>query len=81
MHVVCLVKMKKEYKTFKETGDSRYNYQNELDKFCFQHDIADGDFKDLNKKQLLIKYYIIKHLIFLKMQDTMNITWNCFNGL
>ena len=25
---------------FKETGDSRYKYQNELDKACFQHDIA-----------------------------------------
>ena len=26
-------------KTFKETGDSRQIYQNELDKACFQHDI------------------------------------------
>ena len=23
-----------------ETGDSRYIYQNELDKACFQHDMA-----------------------------------------
>ena len=35
---------------FKETGDSRYIYQNELDKACFQHDITYGDFKDLNRR-------------------------------
>ena len=32
---------------FKETGDSRYIYQSKLDKACFQHDLAYGDFKDL----------------------------------
>ena len=31
-------------------GDSRYIYQNELDKVCFQHDMAYGDFKDLNRR-------------------------------
>ena len=25
-------------------------YQNEVDKVCFEHDIAYGDFKDLNKR-------------------------------
>ena len=35
---------------FKETGDSRYIYQNEPDKVCFQHDIAYGDFKDLSRR-------------------------------
>ena len=30
----------------KETGDSRYIYQNKLDKSCIQHDMACGDFKD-----------------------------------
>ena len=34
---------------FKETGDSRYIYLNELDKACFQHDMAYGDFKDLTR--------------------------------
>ena len=29
---------------FKETGDSRYIYQNELDKVCFQHDMTYQDF-------------------------------------
>ena len=35
---------------FKETRDSRYTYQNELDKACFQHDMAYGDFKDLTRR-------------------------------
>ena len=60
-------KNKERIKKFKETGDSRYIDQNELDKACFQHDTAYGDFKDLDRKQLLIKYYMIKHLILLKM--------------
>ena len=34
---------------FKETEDSRYNYQNELDKACFQHVVAYGDFKYLTR--------------------------------
>ena len=37
-------------KKFKEIGDSRYSYQNELDKACFQHDMAYEDFKDLNRR-------------------------------
>ena len=28
----------------------RYIYQNELDKACFQHEIAYGDFKDLARR-------------------------------
>ena len=28
-------------------GDLRYIYQNELDKACFQHDLAYWDFQDL----------------------------------
>ena len=35
---------------FKETGESRCIYKNELDKACFQHDMAYGDFKDLAKR-------------------------------
>ena len=34
----------------KETGDSRYIYQNELDEASFQHDMAYGDFKDLTRR-------------------------------
>ena len=34
----------------KETGDSIYIYRNELDKACFQHDMAYRGFKDLAKR-------------------------------
>ena len=33
-------KNKERIQIFKEAGDSRYIYQNELDKACFQHDMA-----------------------------------------
>ena len=36
---------KERIKKFKQTGDTRYIYRNELDKACFQHDSADH--KDL----------------------------------
>ena len=38
-------KNKERIQKFKETGDSRYIYGNELDKASFQHDVAYGDFK------------------------------------
>ena len=34
----------------KKTGDTKYTYRNELDKACFQHDMAYGDFKDLARR-------------------------------
>ena len=34
---------------FKETRDFQYISQNELDKACFQHDMAYGDFKYLTR--------------------------------
>ena len=37
-------KNEERIKKFKETGDSRCIYQNELDKACFQHEMAYGDF-------------------------------------
>ena len=42
-------KNKERIQKFKETGDTKYIYKNELDKACFQHDLAYGDFKDLAK--------------------------------
>ena len=33
-----------------KTGDTSYIYKNEVDKACFQHDMAYGDFKDLPKR-------------------------------
>ena len=45
-----LTKNKERIQKFKETGDTCYIYKNELDKACFQHDMAYGDFKDLARK-------------------------------
>ena len=39
----------------KETGDLRYDYKNELEKSCFQHDMAYGDFKDLQSRTASFK--------------------------
>ena len=41
---------KERIQKFKETGDTNYIYKNELDKVCFQHDMAYGDLKDLAKR-------------------------------
>ena len=46
---VLFTKNKERIQKFKETGDARYIYRNELDKACFPHDMAYGDFKDLAK--------------------------------
>ena len=43
-------KHKKRIRKSKETGDSQYIYQNELDKACFQHDMVYGDFKDITTR-------------------------------
>ena len=48
---------KERIQKFKETGDTNYIYKNELDKTCFQYDMAYGDFEELVKE--------IKHLILL----------------
>ena len=38
---------KQRIKKFKQTGDTRYIYRNELNKACFQHNSAYADHKDL----------------------------------
>ena len=43
-------KNKESIQKFKETGDTNYIYENELDKACFQHDMAYGDFKYLARR-------------------------------
>ena len=70
-------KNKVRIQKFKETGDSRYIYQNELDKACFQHHVL-WRFKDLLRWQLLIKYYVMKHLILLKIQIMLDINAGLF---
>ena len=57
-HSACdaFTKSKEIIQKFKQTGDSRYIYKNELDKDCFQHDMAYGDFKDLKKRTAADKF-------------------------
>ena len=43
-------KHKQRIQKFKETGDTKYIYRNELDKACFAHDAAYFDSKDLTKR-------------------------------
>ena len=51
MFVDHLQKNKERIQKFKETGDSRYIYQNEPDKACFQHEIAYRSFKSLTGRK------------------------------
>ena len=61
MLVEYLQKKKERLQKLKETGDSRYIFQNELDKACFQYYMAFGDFKDLTREQLLIKNIALQY--------------------
>ena len=43
-------KTRERIQKIKETWDTSYIYKNELDKACFQHDMAYGDFKDIARR-------------------------------
>ena len=43
-------KNKERIQKYKETRDTSYIYKNELDKACFQHDMAYGDVKDIKRR-------------------------------
>ena len=53
-------KHKERIKKFKQTGDRRYIYRNELDKACFHHDAAFTDNKDLLNRTRADKILIDK---------------------
>ena len=61
-------KNKKRIQKFKQTGDSRYIYGNELDKARFQYDMAYGDFKDLTKRAAADK--VLKNKAFNIAKDS-----------
>ena len=59
-----ITKNKERIQKFKETGHSRYIYQNKRDKACFQHDMAAENINALPRIRLLIKkYFMIKQLM------------------
>ena len=41
---------KQRIQKFMQTGDTNYIYKNELDKACFQHDMAYGKYKGLERR-------------------------------
>ena len=43
-------RIKQRIQNFMQTGDTNYIYKNELDKTCFQHDMAYGKYKDIGKR-------------------------------
>ena len=53
-------KNKERIQKFKETGDTIYIYENELDKACFQHDMAYWDFKGLARRTASDKVLRVK---------------------
>ena len=68
-----------------ETRDSRYIYQNELDNACFQHDMAYGDFKDLDRRTAADKilrdkaFNIAKNLKYNAYQRGLtSVVYKCF---
>ena len=56
-HSACgpFTKHKQRIQKFKETGDTKYIYKNELDKACFADDAAYSDSKDLTKRTVADK--------------------------
>ena len=65
-------KNKERILKFKETGDTKYIYKNELDKAWFQQDVAYGDFKDLTRRTASLMRFR-DYLILLKTQNTLHI--------
>ena len=55
-----LLKTKKQLKKIKKTKDSKYTYQNELDKACFQHNMANEEFKYLHRRTVADKLLLDK---------------------
>ena len=66
-------KNKEKIQKFKETGDTKYIYRNELDKACFQHDMAYGGFKDLARRTASDKVLRDKAFNMLKILNIMDI--------
>ena len=61
-YIACgsFTKNKERIPKIKETGDTNYIYKNKLDKACFQHGMAYGDFKGLARRTTSDKYFRYK---------------------
>ena len=56
-YIACgpFTKNKERTEKFMQTGNTDFIYKNELDKACFQHDMAYGKSKDLVKSDKVLK--------------------------
>ena len=61
----------KETEKFTQTGNTDFIYKNELDKACFQHDMAYGKSKDLIKRTQSDKFFKNNAFKLLVIQITM----------
>ena len=61
----------KRIEKFMQTGITNFIYRNELDKACFQHDMAYGKSKDLIKRTQSDKVLKVWHLKLLVIQIMM----------
>ena len=59
---VCgpLTKNKERIQRFIQTANTDYIYKNDLDKACFQHDMAYGKYKDFTRRTQSDKVWEIK---------------------
>ena len=71
-HSACgpFTKKKERIEKFMQIGNTDFIYKNELDKACFQHDMAFGKSKNLAKRTQ-IKVWEIKHLKLRVIQNMM----------
>ena len=72
---VCgpFTKNKERNEKLMQTRNRDYIYKNNLDKACFQHDMAYGKFKDLNERRQSDKVLKIKPLKLQVIQNMMDI--------
>ena len=61
---------------FRETGNFRHSYRNELGKACFVHGATYSDWEDLAKRTILTKVWKIELMKLLKILDMMNVREN-----
>ena len=64
---------KERLQTFKEIRDSRYIYENKLDRACFQHNMVYVDFKYLPKRGASDKPLHEQAISLAKIQRMMDI--------
>ena len=69
-------KSKERILKLKETADSKYFYQNKLEKACFQHNMAYEEFKNLLRGKASDKVFLDKAFNVAETQNVMNINVN-----